>query len=102
VIKLIHEHAPDIVLLDIMMGEYSGLELLQDIRRVFYNLPVILCTSHSNFRFDLRSIAADYYVVKSSDTQELRRTIRMALEGNASLPLKDHEDKGKDMMHCVR
>ena len=101
VIKLIHEHAPDIVLLDVMMEECSGLDLLQDIRRAFYDLPVILCTSHSNFKWDLRSIAADYFVMKSSDTEELMRAIRMALEGNAALRLHNQEEKGKEMMGCI-
>jgi DNA-binding response OmpR family regulator len=58
--------------------------LLQDIRREFYNIPVILCSAYSSFKGDLKSIAADYYVVKSADLSELKQKIKMALEGQMS------------------
>ena len=82
--KTIQESRPDIIILDIRMGQYDGLELLQDIRRAFYNLPVILCSAYSTFKHDIKSFAADYYVVKSADLDELKLTIRIALEGALS------------------
>lgn len=79
-LEVIEEHRPDLVVLDIRMGEYNGLDLLQDIRNSHYNMPVILCTAYSSFKHDLRSIAADYYVVKSADFSELKLKIKMAIE----------------------
>jgi DNA-binding NtrC family response regulator len=96
--KMISELAPDLILLDIRMGEYDGLELLQDIRRVFYKLPVILCSAYSTFKCDLKSIAADYYVVKSSDLDELKVAICMALEGTSS-PAQKNECKDRNQGH---
>ncbi len=78
--ELIGQKRPDLILLDIRLGEYSGLDLLQDIRNTHHNLPVILCTAYPSFKYDLKSIAADYYVVKSSDLKELKLKIKMALE----------------------
>ena len=83
-LEKIDEEKPDLVLLDIKMAEYNGLDLLQDIRKTFYNIPVILCSAYSSFKGDLKSIAADYYVVKSSDLTELKQKIKMALEGRRS------------------
>ena len=83
-LEKINEEKPDLVLLDIKMAEYNGLDLLQDIRKTFYNIPVILCSAYSSFKGDLKSIAADYYVVKSSDLTELKQKIKMALEGRHS------------------
>jgi hypothetical protein len=37
---MISELAPDLILLDIRMGKYDRLELLQHIRRLFYNLVI--------------------------------------------------------------
>jgi len=79
----IEEEEPNLIILDIMMAKYHGLDLLQDIRNRFYNLPVILCSAYDTFKSDLKSIAADYYVVKSSDLTELKKTIVKALEGTA-------------------
>jgi len=84
-IERIEKEKPDVVILDIKMAEYNGLDLLQFIREKFYDLPVILCSAYSMFKGDLKSIAADYYVVKSSDLSELKRKINQALEGKTNL-----------------
>ncbi|MBW2059687.1 MAG: response regulator [Deltaproteobacteria bacterium] len=82
-VERIEKEKPDVVILDIKMAEYNGLDLLQTIRERFYDLPVILCSAYSMFKGDLKSIAADYYVVKSSDLSELKRKINQALEAKA-------------------
>ncbi len=79
--EMIERQKPDLVILDIKMAEHNGLDLLQEIRKSFYNIPVILCSAYSSFKGDLKSIAADYYVVKSADLSELKQKIKMALEG---------------------
>ena len=53
---------------------------MQKIRNTYYDLPVILCTAYPDYKNDLRSIAADYYVLKSPDLSELKQKIRMAIE----------------------
>jgi CheY-like chemotaxis protein len=80
-VEMIEKGKPDLVILDIKMAEHDGLDLLQDIRKEFYDIPVILCSAYSSFKGDLKSIAADYYVVKSADLSELKQKIKMALEG---------------------
>jgi len=88
-VGMIQEDKPDLVILDIKMAEHDGLDLLQDIRREFYDIPVILCSAYSSFKGDLKSIAADYYVVKSADLSELKQKIRMALEGQIPRPTSE-------------
>ncbi|MBC8417811.1 MAG: response regulator [Pseudomonadota bacterium] len=79
-VEKIEEEKPDLVVLDIKMVDYNGLDLLQDIRNRFYDLPVILCTAYDTFKEDMKSIAADYYVIKSFDLSELKSKIAMALD----------------------
>ena len=81
-LELIAQERPDLIVLEIKLGEYSRLDLLQDIRNTYHNLPVILCTAYSIFKYDLRSIAADYSVMKSADLKELREKIKMAFEAH--------------------
>jgi len=76
----IEKEKPDLIVLDIKMAEYNGLDLLQDIRNKYYNLPVILCTAYDTYKGDIKSIAADHYVVKSFDLTELKNKIAAALE----------------------
>ena len=75
---------PEVVLLDIKIGDFNGLELLQDIRNQHHSLPIILCSSYDTFKEDPRSIAADYYVVKSFDLSELKIAIQRAIEADVS------------------
>ena len=78
---------PDVVVLDIKLVEYNGLELLQTIRNQYHDLPVILCTAYDTYKEDPTSIAADYYVVKSFDLSELKMAIQRAIEAGASIPM---------------
>ncbi len=83
-LEKIEDEKPDLVVLDIKMIDYNGLDLLQDIRNKFYNLPVVLCTAYDTFKEDMKSIAADFYVIKSFDLTELKSKITMALEANVA------------------
>jgi DNA-binding response OmpR family regulator len=80
----IEDEKPDLIVLDIKMVDYNGLDLLQDIRNKFYNMPVVLCTAYDTFKEDMKSIAADFYVIKSFDLSELKSKIAMALEANVA------------------
>ena len=82
---MIEQYEPDLVVLDIRMGEYDGLNILQEVRKAYYNMPVILCSAYSSYKNDLRSIAADSYVVKSPDLTKLKIEIKTALEARVSL-----------------
>jgi DNA-binding response OmpR family regulator len=81
-IERIETEKPDLIILDIKMVDYNGLDLLQEVRNKFYDLPVILCTAYDTFKEDIKSIAADFYVIKSFDLTELKKKIATALEAH--------------------
>ena len=74
-LELIESEKPNLVVLDIKMVDYNGLDLLQDIRNKFYDLPVILCSAYDTFKDDMKSLAADQYVIKSFNLHELKSKI---------------------------
>ncbi len=80
ILERIEQEKPNLVVLDIKMVDYNGLDILQDIRNKYYDLPVILCTAYDTFKEDMKSIAADFYVIKSFDLTELKNKVKMALE----------------------
>ncbi len=80
ILELLDRERPEVVILDIRLGpDRSGLDLLQLIRGRDLHVPVILSTAYDSFQHDLKSIAADYYVVKSVDLTELKDKVRGAL-----------------------
>jgi len=85
ILELIEKERPDVIILDIKMVSSNGLDVLQEIRNKFYNLPVILCSAYGSYKVDIKSIAADAYVVKSSDLTELKKKIAQVLETTVPL-----------------
>lgn len=81
ILPLMERVVPEVVVLDIKLGSNrSGLDLLQEIRGKDQAIPVILSTAYDSFQHDLKSIAADYYVVKSVDLGELKDKVALAME----------------------
>ena len=70
---------PDLVILDIKLPDKDGLQLLDELKMLQREIPVIMHTSF-DFMYDFAADAADAYVVKSSDMTDLKKTIRKLLE----------------------
>jgi DNA-binding response OmpR family regulator len=70
---------PDLVVLDIKMADMDGLDVLGNLKGIDRELPVVLNSAYSTYKNDFRSWLADAYVVKSSDTRELKAKIRELL-----------------------
>jgi DNA-binding response OmpR family regulator len=70
--ELISSEQPSALVLDIRMEDFDGLDLLQEVRNAHPDLPIILNTAYDSYREDVKSTAADYYVVKSFDLSELK------------------------------
>jgi len=79
-IKQLEKVKPDLVVLDIVMPVMDGMEALGRIVGKDRNIPVIINTSYPGYREDFMSWAADAYVMKSTDLQELKDKVRELLE----------------------
>lgn len=70
----------DLITLDIEMPDMNGLEVAGKIREMKKNVKIILLTAYSHYKSDLSSWAADDYVVKSSDLNQLKNAVKKLLE----------------------
>jgi DNA-binding NtrC family response regulator len=71
--QYLEEQKPDLVLLDIYLGEVNGIELLNRMRADAWEMPVIMMTAHSDVSLAVRAMqegAADF-VVKPFDLNHL-------------------------------
>ncbi len=84
-IRAFEEHRPDLVVMDIRMPGMNGLEAMARVLDKDRRVPIVLNTAYDSYRDDFTSWAADAYVTKSSDTGELKRTIRRILEERTHL-----------------
>jgi DNA-binding NtrC family response regulator len=79
-LEIIEEKEPDLVVLDVKRNGSNRLNLLQDIRTSFRDLPIILCTTHDALKYGAKIAAANYFLIKSSDLRRLKRMVRLAME----------------------
>ena len=63
---------PDLVILDLRMPGMSGLETIGFMLKSKIHLPMIIFSAYSSYRNDPLAMAADAYVLKSSDLSELK------------------------------
>jgi DNA-binding NtrC family response regulator len=72
----------DVVLLDIMLGEESGIDLLKKLQAVDKTVPVIMITAFASVETAVLSLklGAFDYVKKPLDFDELLKTVEKALE----------------------
>ena len=80
-LKLIEQSPPSLVLTDVYMPKMGGLELVEQIRDRFPNVPVVLMTGHGNEQTAvdaLKAGAADY-IPKRAMVAELGRILERVL-----------------------
>jgi len=92
-INHIYEHQPDIILLDLVLPDIQGLDVLKKVRldERFKTTPVIVLTSLREMTIVQKAIqsGANYYSVKGSDSPD--KMLQMIYK----LIKKNMEDKGQ-------
>lgn len=78
-VSLIRENKPDIVLLDIQMPKYSGLEITQFFAHEEIGFQIIFTTAHNQYALEAFRASATDYLLKPIDHDELERAINKAI-----------------------
>jgi len=80
--EIIAHATPDIVVCDLHMPEMDGLELVENVRRRYASLPVILMTAHGSEETAIQALrkGATNYVPKRNLARELVTTVLGVLE----------------------
>lgn len=107
--EAIENDPPDIVLLDIVLNDIDGLEVLDLIRRKYPAIYVILISGHDDFEYAQRAIelSAYCYLLKPVDIAQLLEKllqIRSSIEQRMDKLKKDSElnDRLKESIPIIR
>jgi two-component system response regulator NreC len=89
-LALIRQHRPDIALMDITMGDMTGLEATRRGKAALPELNIVILTMHEEeaFFFEALRAGAAGYVLKGAPSEELLAAIRAVHEGGVYLPPK--------------
>ncbi len=71
---------PDVIVLDLMISDMDGVELLDKLISINRKLPIIIHTATEEFKDNFMTWCADAYIIKSSDLLELKDKIRELLD----------------------
>lgn len=76
---------PDILLLDINMPNFNGIETLDEIKKKNLPVKVLMLTVHSEVEYLIKAvdIGADGYILKDSGSEELKKAIHAILDGES-------------------
>lgn len=82
-LHLVNEQAPDVVLMDVSLGEESGLDLTRRLKLIRPSLRILVLTAHTddNIVADMLRAGADGYVLKDMAIEELAQAIRAVALG---------------------
>lgn len=88
--KNIIKHAPNIIISDIRMPGESGLEMLENVRREFPKIPIIIMTAFSDLESTVSSLqkGAYDYITKPFDIKEMISSVEKSLKNKISLESK--------------
>jgi DNA-binding NarL/FixJ family response regulator len=86
-LSLIHQHNPDLVILDISLKQSHGLELLKDLKVLHPKLPVLVLSMHDETLYAERSLRAGAmgYITKQEATVNVLSAMRKVLSGGVYL-----------------
>lgn len=79
-LKVFH---PDVLLLDINMPEINGMEVLKKVKADKVDSKILMLTVHNEVEYLIRAldIGVDGYIMKDSESSELKKAIYMILDG---------------------
>ena len=86
-LRAIALHQPDIIVLDLMMPNVKGLDIIEQVTQSYPHTRVLVLTMHSDTQYIRHVVKAGGagYVLKSSADTELIKAIRVVASGNSYL-----------------
>jgi two-component system, NtrC family, nitrogen regulation response regulator GlnG len=80
-LQLAAEESPDVILLDIRLGDQSGLDVFHDLRRIDPKFLIIFITGHgtTDTAIETMKLGAYDYLVKPFDADQLKQVVTQAL-----------------------
>jgi len=85
--KVLEETNPDVVLLDLELGDVHGVEALRKLREASPTVRVVIYTSHDEDKRIIQAaeLGVDGYLLKGCPQEELIRAIRSVCDGGTAL-----------------
>ena len=90
-------HQPDIILLDIYLTTHNGLDILKDLQKRYFHIPVIMITGYSDVKISVEAMkmGAFDFLLKPIDLDQLKLVLNKCVN---HLNLKHEVEKLHSIM----
>ena len=98
-LKLVRDEDWDLAVLDIALGDRSGLELLKELKQTRSKLPILILSMHSEEQYARRAFQAGAagYITKDSPGEELVKAVYKVMEGGRYINSTTAERLAQDL-----
>jgi len=96
-INKVQTFSPDLILLDIYLTSVNGLDILKELQKQFFNIPVIMITGYSDVNIAVRAMKLGAYdfLLKPVDIDQLKLLVEKTF---SNINLKAEVDKLQAMV----
>ncbi len=86
-VRVVDEHVPDLLLIDLSMPKLNGMEAISEIRSRHPQIKIIVLTVHKSDEYIVASLdaGADAYILKDASQSELLLAIEYVMRGKIFL-----------------
>ncbi|HMK03057.1 MAG TPA: response regulator transcription factor [Ferruginibacter sp.] len=97
-VDAVAKQRPDMVILDLNMPGYDGLQCLQKIKAGYKEIKVLVLTNYNQPELveEVKQMQADGFLVKNSSATELKEAINIILTGKKYFPAADQLENMPD------
>jgi two-component system KDP operon response regulator KdpE len=94
-LQMLQQHTIDLILLDLQLGDSSGIDLLKQIRQLNEFVPVIILTAHGSLPSAIEAVrqAVSDYLLKPVRMEVLRQRVTEVLAANQLRHNREHRIK---------
>ncbi len=99
VLRCVEQDVVDVMVLDISLPDGNGIDVLKELRRRQYKVPVLFLTLHAEERYALRAFKAGGagYLTKECASEELVKAIRKVASGRRYISERFAENLNLDL-----
>lgn len=99
VLPLVHQHAPDILVIDIDIPTINGIDVIDMLRKSRYMLPIIVMSGKNADYYALRSAksGANGFISKKNNLDDLINAVNTVCSGYGYFPLRMHDTQLVEM-----
>lgn len=103
-LEWLERSVPDLVLLDLMLPDMSGIQVLESLKKLYSHIPVVMITAYSQTDTAVQAMKLDAfdYVSKPIELDKLMRVVAKGLDESSDARERFQKTNDSDLFHGIQ